>query len=511
MAISFQKYINITSGVGGAANVGQRSLCGRIFSANSLIPTSTIIEFTNVSDVGTYFGTTSEEYLRAANPYFRFISKNIKTPQLLSYAFYPAVATAPLIFGDTSFKSIMPFNFISTGALSLTLGGVTNVLTGMDFTTAVTLVDVATILQAAINAQTGIMWTSATVVYEPIRGSFNFVGGAIGNANVIPALAGIGQEILNLLGWGTPIGNGSGTILSDGSDAQTITECLDSSANASDNFGSFLFTNGCALDLPQTVEAASWTDLQNITYKFMVSILPANQSTWSAALIDYSGTAMTFVPSTLVNEFQEMTDMTILAATDYNSINATQNYMYQTNFTFTPTVTDTPTSNALDALRINYWGVTQRAGSLIAFYQRGVLTGTTTSPQDTNTFANEQWFKSAAGSALMNLLLALPKVSANNQGLSQVLAILQSVVNLALSNGTISVGKPLNITQQLYIGSITGDPNAWQQVQNIGYWVGADIIAVITPSSTTEYEIRYTFVYSKDDVVRTIQGSDILI
>ena len=510
-SIDFRKYINITSGVGGSANVGQRSLTARIFTDNPLLPTNTNLESTNAKDVGTYFGTTSEEYLRAANPYFRFISKTITTPQLISYWFYSAVDTYPLIFGDKSSKSVVPFQFIATGAISITLGGVTNVLTGIDFTAVLTLADVASTLQAAINAQLGTMWTAATVSYEPTRGSFNLVGGDAGNADVSVDIAGVGQEIISLLGWNTPVGSGAGTILSDGIDGQTITEVLENSASSSDNFGSFLFTNSIGLDLAQTVEAAAWTDLQNVRFKFMAPVLESNAAVWSAALIDYSGTAMTLVKPSLVDEYQEMADMTILAATNYNARNATQNYMYQTDFTFTPTVTDTPTSNLMDSLRINYWGLTKRAGTQIVFFQRGFLTGSSSAPLQTNTFSNEQWFKSRAGSLLMEMLLALPKVSANAQGVAQVLSVLQSAVNEALANGTVSVAKELTQTQKLYIASVTGSETAWQQVKNIGYWLGAEIVPVVTQSNTTEYEIKYTFIYSKDDVINTINGSDILI
>jgi len=506
MAISFNKYIDITSGVGGTSNIGQRSLSGRIFTVNPLIPTNTIIEFTSAEDVGVYFGTTSEEYKRAANPYFSFISKNITAANLISYNFAPIVATAPRIFGDRSDKSLTALQFIATGAIKLTLGGVEHTLTGIDFTTALSLANVATILQAKINAESGAMWTAATVTYDATRKSFNLVGGVTGDANVSAGLAGAGQEILNLIGWGTPVGDGSGTIFSDGSAVTTITEILTESADQSDNFGSFLFTTSCALNLSQYTEAAQWTHLQNIKFKFMVPILPANTNTWHDALINYSGVVMSYLPTAYTGEYQEMADMTILAATNYNRLNATQNYMYQTNFPFTPTVSDTATSNTLDALRINYFGVSQTAGTQFAFWQRGYINGTSTAPSDSNTFANEQWLKSAASYELMNLMLVLPKISANTQGLTQVIAVLQNVINLGLRNGTISVGKPLNQSQKLFISNITNSETAWYQVQSIGYWLGAAIVQV-----GLDYEIQYTLIYSKDDVIRRIEGSHVLI
>jgi len=518
MAISFKKYINITSGVGGTSNVGQRSLCGRIFSRNNLIPSTSVLEFTSAEDVGTYFGTNSEEYARASNPYFSFISKNITTPQLLSFAYFEKDGSPPIIYGDKSSKSVIPFQFISDGTLSITIGAVNNTISSLDFTSVLTLSDVASIIQTELRATypSDTMWSACFVTYEPIRGSFNFQGGDQGYAEITVNPIEAFTDISGLLGWVTPIGNGSGTILSGGSGILTTTDILTASSDVSNNFGSFVFTTDLianSLTLADLEEAASWNDLQNVMYKFMLPVTPANAAAWSSAFIGYSGTCLTLVPSNVVTEFQEMADMTILAATDYNARNSTQNYMFQTNFTFTPTVTDTPTSNLYDSLRINYWGNTQNAGNIISFYQRGVLTGSQTDPQDSNVYSNEQWFKSAASSALMSVLISLPKVSANEQGISQILATLDSVIQQSLTNGTISVGKPLTNTQILFINSVTGntDGSAWQQVQNIGYWVGAEIEEIVTQSSTTEYRIVYTLVYSKDDVVRQIVGRDILI
>jgi len=51
---------------------------------------------------------------------------------------------------------------------------------------------------------------------------------------------------------------------------------------------------------------------------------------------------------------------------------------------------------------------------------------------------------------------------------------------------------------------------AWKQVQNLGYWLGV-VIEPIVVDLVTEYQINYTLIYSKDDVIRFVQGTDILI
>jgi hypothetical protein len=166
------------------------------------------------------------------------------------------------------------------------------------------------------------------------------------------------------------------------------------------------------------------------------------------------------------------------------------------------------TADAYDLINVNYYGSTQQAGQIISFYQQGLLQGAsiTTNIIDMGAYVNEIWLKDAASSAIMNLLVTLPQIPANNQGRNQILAILQGVINTALNNGTISVGKTLTVPQQMFITQATGDPLAWYQVQNAGYWVD-----VIITKSGNNFIATYTLIYSKNDVIRKVVGVHTLI
>ena len=237
--------------------------------------------------------------------------------------------------------------------------------------------------------------------------------------------------------------------------------------------------------------------------------MPANVSAWQAELADIGGVRLTVSPTLSPLQFPEMCPMMIEAATNYDAINSVQNYSFQIFPTLTPSVTDDTTANAYDAISVNYYGQTQTAGSQIEFYQTGVLQGPVTSPLNMGVYVNEIWLKDAATAAIATLLLAQTYVPANAQGQAMILGTLQSVINQALNNGTISVNKTLNTSQQMYITSVTGDPTAWYQVQDIGYWVNC----VIAPQNTNPvtYEANYILVYSKNDVINFVSGTHILI
>lgn len=584
MSISLTRYVDITSGIGGAAVVPTRDLVGRFFTANNLLPPQSFISFTSAAEVGSYFGLSSEEYLRAVF-YFSWISKNLTQPQSIQFARWVQTAVAPMIFPVQNNGSLLAsWTAISSGSFILTMGGFTFTLSGLDFSAAASLAAVATIIQTAIQAETGggALWTAATVTYSSSYGGFLLVGGATGAAVIDVQVGGGGTDItgVGLLGWipEATMVNGNlvaGAIWAPGSDIETITQTLTASAAASNNFGSFAFLTNLGLTQQNVVDAATWNQSQNVLYMYSQAVIPANITAWQTAVAAIGGIGLTNSPNittqitgtiassstsvtgltsnagltvgmpvtgtniptgtvvTSVNsngtditiskaatgsatelltfytlQFPEMFPMMIEAATNYYGQNTVQNYEFQQVAGLTPSVTDDSTANSYDAINVNYYGQTQQAGQLISFYQTGVLQGASiaTNIIDMGAYVNEIWLKDAASSAIMNLLLSLAEVPANNQGVNLLLATLQGVINTALNNGTISVGKTLTTAQQMYITAATGDNLAWYQVQNSGYWVDV----VITQNGNV-YTATYTLIYSKNDVIRKVVGTHTLI
>ena len=316
MPISITKYVDITSGVGGAASFDTRELIARIFTTNPLVPTSSVITFETADEVLDYFGSSSDEYKRAVF-YFGWISKVIKKAQKIGFARWANAATAPLVYGAKGAQALASWNAITSGSFTLTLGGVSNTMSGMNFGAAASLAAVATIIQTAIIAAgTGNMWDLASVSWDATRQSFNFVGGAVGDANIIVAAGSGGSDIAVQLGWLSP-----STILSFGSAVQTIPDLLADSTEADNNFGSFTFMPTLTTD--QITEAATWNDTQNNRYLYSVRCTSSNASALSAALIAISGATLTLAP--IATEYPEQVPMMIEAATDYTSRNAVQN------------------------------------------------------------------------------------------------------------------------------------------------------------------------------------------
>lgn len=499
MPIPFKKFIKIISSVAGGATASARELITRLFTTNDLIPVDTIVEFPDADSVGVYFGITSEEYLQAVF-YFGFISKLSTSPSKISYARWAETAAVPTIRGTSANYALADFTAISDGAFTITLGAITEIITGLDFSANASLADVATTMQAAIiAANVDPLFTGSTVTYNATASRFDFDGGVAGDAvmDITPALT--GTEIAPVIGWVSP-----GVRFSNGSNAQTITEILIASTQLSNNFGSFAFI--FTLTEQEIIDAATWNKGENVKFIFLQKVLAADAQSIFDAINLISGTAVTLYDGA-VAEFPWLVPGMIMAATPYQRRASVQNYMYQV-FALTPSVSDAALSDFYDDVRTNYYGETQQAGSNISFYQRGFLTGIkNTDLVGMGIYANEVFLKDSVGVAIINFLLAVSAVSASSIGVAQVLATIQPSIENGLFNGIISVGKTLNPDQIRFITNATGDENAFLQVQNIGYWIDAVVVEI----SPIEFSIDYVLIYSKNDAVRAVNGSHSLI
>lgn len=350
--------------------------------------------------------------------------------------------------------------------------------------------------------------TTCSVTYNTNTNQFVLTGSTPGSGSLSCTPTGLGTDLSQLLGWAT-----GGTVLVAGQAAATPDAAIAASAAISNNFGSFAYcTPSSPLTNTQITAIATWADAQNNMYMYSLATPLANLQTLYALISGYSGVAINILSTTQPNDYVEQSPCEILAATNYNNPGASQNYMFYQFAKRNTTVTDDNTANTVDANRGNYIGVTQEAGQQLAFYQRGVLCGGSQAATDMNTFANEMWLKSSFSTQFMSLFLNVPEVPADPSGAAMLLGVMTPTITTAKTNGVISVGKTLTAVQQLTITQITGDPNAWRQVQTLGYWVNITFTTQTNPNSGLQETVaNYQFVYAKSNAIRAVNGSDVMI
>jgi hypothetical protein len=513
--ISQSRYVSITSGVGAGAAVAVRNLGMRVITQNTALPPGVVAEFSGsqmASSVASYFGANSEEAARAT-AYQGFVSKSISSPTMISFARWVNTAIAPSVIGDTTTKNLAALQAITAGTLSINSAGNIDQIASIDLASATNLAQVAALIQTAVRTSADSQLSAATVTYNTNTNQFVLTGGVVGSGSLIVVLGGsppVNTDIAALLGWGT-----TGAVNVPGQAASSALQAVEATTAISNNFGSFIFVTGLAEPL-QTADftaIATWNNAQNNQYVYSIPVTLANLQTLYTAINGQSGSCLNLLSSTLPNDYIEQSPCEIIAATNYSQPNASQNFMFYQFANRNVTVSDDTTANTVDSYRCNYIGQTQFEGTNLAFYQRGLLMGNpATAAVDINTYANEMWLKSSIAANIMTFFLGVPEVSADALGASQLGGILQQSINQATSNGVIVAGKTLTAQQQVFVTQQSGDPNAWRQIQTIGYWYTVNFASQVNPNTQlVEWYANYVLIYAKNDAIRSVTGQDILM
>lgn len=505
MAIAQEKYINITSSVTGQPAVTRRDLTPLTLTQNQLLPTGSFLDFTTLADVAEYFGEQSSEYAFAAKCFNWRSKTNGRVPKI-TFSKYSLSATPAELISTAVIPTIAEFNAITDGAFGLSINGSNTRMENLDFSGATSIggednTAVTFIIESAIRLVNPDLpeFANATLDYE--NGRMNLRSGVQG-AGTIGYLTRptAGTDISGMLG----LSEASGAILSNGADAASITQSLAQLTDVSNSFGSFRFNE--ELNIQQILEAATWNSSLNVRYLYSIPVVASDVANYTEQLGALEGYVLTLSNG---DDYAEYMPMVIGGAVNYSQPNSAVNFMWQLFPNDTPTVTSTTDSNTYDALGINYLGQIQQAGALVSMYQRGVMRGAQF--KDIGIYWNEMWFKDACTTAFYNLFFNINSLPANSTGASKFRTILQPIIEDAKEAGVISPDKILTALQRAVIADLTGDENAWIDVQTSGYTVTVTINQRTGSSGAIEYYIEYLLIYSKGDSIKTIEGRHILI
>lgn len=507
MSIPISKYVAITSAVANTSAASRKDLILRVFTTNPLFAANTIYEFKSSQDVSNFAGVLSNEAM-IASEYFGWISKTGTKASKISFMRYSFDALAPFMYSTQDPTPLATFTGISDGSMNVNLGGTSYTISGVNLASAEDYAGVASAIQTAIQANVGggSLWTAATVTYNTANSSFMLTGGETGANQIAYAEASnSGTDLSALLGWN----QASSPVLSNGTAAQTVTEILNQSINLSTNFLTFGFVS--PTDAYDNLDAiGSWVAEQNMNYRFTFDLGASNYSDGIATAAKYDGMTAQYninygessmLPAWLMSAI-------LPATTNYDKTNGVKSYMFQQfpNQPVSVGVDDGTLYQTLDSLCINYNGQTQKSGQDIAFYQNGFNADGT----DTAVFDNEAWLKDAMATGFMNAFLDLDFISADSDGLAILTGVLNSVVQEGLNNHVISKGRTLTNDEKANIIQTMGDENAPLDIANNGY-VYSIGITTETSGSATIYVGNYVLMYLKNNTIRKIEGSHILI
>lgn len=310
----------------------------------------------------------------------------------------------------------------------------------------------------------------------------------------------------------------------------------------SNNFGSFCYLQGGDYTLAQMKDVVTKNDEFNYKYLFCIAfplgsgddsesssdseIPTGSETVANSTVIDFQNylsgdadipTYTGYAPvlgrtveedgETSVNfNIAAMMPMAILSATDYSQPDAATFFMFKQFDTQIATVTSDAVANVYDAKCVNYLGLVQINGRRRSFYQRGV----NGNGESTAVYCNEVWLKSRIATDIIELMLSVDRIPANEDGELLIRNLISADAELGITNGVIERNKTLTDAQRRKVYNLTKDNEAYREIEQGGYWLDVKIEKG-TKFNTEEYKAVYRLIYSKGDAICAVEGTHYLV
>lgn len=416
---------------------------GLILTENALIPAdSPLMAFTSADTVGAFFGETSDEY-KAAAQYFLGYNNSFSKPRRLMFGKRVSSAVGAWIRGAKFGGSLSDFASMASGALTITVNGTEAELTGLDFTSATSYSEVASILETALDA----VVTGATVTYSSLTGAFQINSPATGASETITYATGTAADLMNLT-------EDKGATLSQGSDVQTQTENMNAIKRESQNW--VTFTTLYKADDTEHLGLAEWASAQGIDYLYVgwtddARLLVQGSTNSIADKIDEAEYGSNNLVYDNVNVAVFV--MACAASINWERYQGTINFAFKSADGLAATVTDETTAALLNAKGVSYIGKFATRNDAFTFFYDGKMNG---KYGYIDAFINTVWLKNVMQLSVMNGLTNAGRVPYNDRGYTLVRAWLQDPVNRAVNNGTIDPGVEMSESQKAQVYSEAG-------------------------------------------------------
>lgn len=418
---------------------------GLLLSASDSIPSgSLVLPFGDAASVGDYFGLESAEY-NLAVIYFAGYDNSFAKPRALYIARRVAEDAAAFLrggaFGMPAAQTLASLKSVSEGELTLSIGAHEDTLTGLDFSGANALSDVAGTLQTAIRARTegGADWTTASVEYSSLFDAFIITSGTSGAESGITHASGAAAGPLKLT-------LDSGAVTSQGMDAMTQIENMEAVLEVTQNWVCFT-----TVDRPTREDAlayAEWSAGKGVNYLYVYwdndpkLLQPNNTQTIAAALKEQNAGAVAGVWDSA--EYAAMI-LGTAASIDWERRNGVITFAFKKQSGLAANVANGTDAVNLDAQGMNFMGDYATRNDQFIFLYPGRMFGDWAW---IDPYLNAVWLNNALQTAIMAGFAQCPRVPYTDAGYTLVKAWCQDPINRALRSGIIDPGVTLSESQK---------------------------------------------------------------
>ncbi len=373
------------------------------------------------------FGNSSPEYLSA----LLWFQQAPQPTSLLIGRWAKTAAAGQLLCGPLSatYSSVTAWNAISTGAFKVAIDGAAAAdVTGLNFSTATNLNNVASIIDTAL--------TGATVAYDSVNNRFVFTSATTGATSSVSFLTSptTGTDISGFLGG---LASSSGAYVADGIAAETALEAVQLFEN---RFSQQWY----ALMIPEAVNAdhlavAGYIEATNTKHLYGVTTLEGGTlSAVSTSDIGYQLAQLKYKRSitqySATNAYAVASLFGRALTVNYNGNATTITLMYKQE---PGIVAETLSQTQIAAVEAKLVNVFVNYNNNTAIIERG----TTASGNYIDEITGLDWLSTSIQTALYNVLyLTTTKVPQTDAGNHLLATTIESVCSQGVDNGFLAPG-----------------------------------------------------------------------
>lgn len=453
---------------------------GVVLDSNATIPSDTPLAFSSATEVGEYFGTSSDEYKFAGTYFGGFDNSQVKPATLYFYRLN-ATASGAWVRGEalnvkTALASIKQ---ISSGSLTITIDAVEKQYTGIDLSACTSYSDVATAVQTATNSE-------LTVEFSSQFNAFIIKGVTVGATATLSVPTG---DVATALGF-----NAETAVISDGQNANTMTQSMENLVDGFTNFVTFT-----TLTEPTDAEALELSQWATTNYNAGVLYLYV---CWDTSKANYDPNSTTVISEQLQLENIGATCvcfgvtmasfiMGVTASIAWDQANSTITYAFKHLSGFGANVDKTSYANALDKHKVNYMGNFATRNDNFILSHNGSMLGEW---DWIDAYINAVWLCNALQVQLMAMIETANRIPYNENGYAKIRSNCKDIINRALNNGVIDVGLNISDAQKAELTTLLGGDYS-DEIKNNGYYLQiVDATASIRQArKTPSINLVYTY------------------
>lgn len=447
MSIPASAIVNIVPRVIGGGGTGLE-LNGLFMSSNASIPAGAVSEWSSAADVALYFGPGSDEASLAINYFAGFDNSDIK-PKKLFIGRWVDTDAAAWLRGAAISATLAELKAITDGAFKITVDAEELSLSTLSFSAITSFSDAAAVIQTALRSAGA---TLATVTYSSTFRAFTITSGTSGDTSTISY--GSAPTAGTNLAASLKLTALLGAVISQGLDAQTPAENMETVLLSTQNFVSFMTVFEPSIEVKTAL--STWCNGKGTRYVYAAwgqeaaALVAGNAACFGQVLKanTLAGTAPIYGPASLA-AFVCGT----IASIDYTATNGRITLAFKAQSGLSADITNETVAAALLTNGYSFYGDYATANDRFIWFYNGQISGDT---KWIDVYVNNVWLNNALQLATMNLFKLAKALPYNSKGYNRVRAACLDPINAGLNAGVIVPNVALSTAQADLVNSEAG-------------------------------------------------------